>query len=316
GEFHYVRYPREYWDESLKKMKAGGISIVATYVFWNVHEQTEGRFDWSGDRDLRRFIELCGKNDLQAIVRVGPFCHGEIRNGGLPDWLYGRPFNIRSNDAPYLRYVERLYREIGKQLDGLLFKNGGPVIGIQLENELQHSAAPWAFSYPGQAPEWTVADQDRYLVLDGVGSQRKANSFAEEGRKHMAALKDLALKAGLDVPLYTATGWGNAAIADGAVPVTSAYPYPTSSKAAPSPLYLYKDLRAHPDYEPISYDPQKYPSFGAELGGGIMITYSRRPTISPRSLEALIVRELGSGANAIGYYMFHGGATPRGQQSY
>jgi beta-galactosidase len=120
----------------------------------------------------------------------------------------------------------------------------------------------------------------------------------------------------LDVPLYTATGWGNAAIADGAIPVTSAYPYPTWSKAAASPLYLYKELRAHPDYEPISYDPQKYPSFGAELGGGIMVTYSRRPTISPRSLESLIVRELGSGANAIGYYMFHGGATPRGQQSY
>jgi hypothetical protein len=317
GEFHYVRYPHEYWDESLKKMKAGGVSIVATYVFWNVHEQVEGQFDWSGDRDLRRFIDLCGKNDLQAIVRIGPFCHGEIRNGGLPDWLYGRPFNIRSNDAPYVRYVERLYREIGKQLDGLLFKNGGPVIGIQLENELQHSAAPWAFSYPGQAPEWTVADQDRYLVLDGVGSQKKGNSFAEEGRNHMAALKDLAFKAGLDVPLYTATGWGNASVLDeGTIPVTSAYPYPTWSKPAPSPLYLYKDLRTHPDYEPVSYDPRKYPSFGAELGGGIMVTYTRRPTISPRSLEALIMRELGSGANAIGYYMFHGGATPRGLQSY
>ena len=184
GEFHYVRYPHEYWDESLKKMKAGGVSIVATYVFWNVHEQVEGQFDWSGDRDLRRFIDLCGKNDLQAIVRIGPFCHGEIRNGGLPDWLYGRPFNIRSNDAPYVRYVERLYREIGKQLDGLLFKNGGPVIGIQLENELQHSAAPWAFSYPGQAPEWTVADQDRYLVLDGVGASQCAREEREEGSRH------------------------------------------------------------------------------------------------------------------------------------
>ena len=142
GEFHYARFPEAYWDESLRKMKAGGVNVVATYVFWNMHEEVEGEFDWSGPRNLRHFIELCGKNDLQAIVRVGPFCHGEIRNGGLPDWLYGRPFNVRSNDPTYLHYVQRLYGEIAKQLDGLLYKNGGPVIGIQLENEYQHSGAP------------------------------------------------------------------------------------------------------------------------------------------------------------------------------
>ena len=132
----------------------------------------------------------------------------------------------------------------------------------------------------------------------------------------MAILKQFALEAGLVVPLYTVTGWGNAAtIPDGAIPVTSAYPYPTWASATPSPLYLYQDLHAHPDYAPVSYQPQRYPSFAAELGGGIMVTYSRRPTISSESLHSLVVRELGSGANAIGYYMYHGGLTPAGKHS-
>ena len=158
GEIHYSRYPARYWDESLKKMKAGGINVIATYVFWNVHERKEGVFDWSGNLNLRRFAELCEKNDVFLIVRMGPFCHGEMRNGGIPDWLYGRTFEIRSNDEEYLGYVDRLYGEIGKQCDGLLFKDGGPIVGVQLENEFQHSAAPWEITYPGARKEYTVAN--------------------------------------------------------------------------------------------------------------------------------------------------------------
>ncbi|HEY2761116.1 MAG TPA: beta-galactosidase [Pirellulales bacterium] len=317
GEFHYIRTPPDDWDRELKKMRAGGVNIVSTYVFWNCHEEVEGQFDWTGQRDLRKFIERCAENGLDAIVRIGPFDHGEIRNGGLPDWLYGRPFNVRSNDPAYLRLVQRLYGEIGKQLSGLLFKDGGPVIGIQIENELHHSAAPWALSYPGQSPEWTNADEHRYFVAPKADGKNSADSYAEEGRKHMAKLKQLAIEAGMEVPLYTATGWGNAAIIDGGcIPVTSAYPYPTWDPPSPSPLFLFKDLRLHPDYAPVSYQPDRYPVFGAELGGGIMNTYSRRPTVSARSLDALIVRQLGSGANAVGYYMFHGGSTPRGRNSF
>lgn len=142
GEFHYVRYPSASWDEELRKMKAGGIQVVATYVFWIIHEETEGHFDWTGNRNLRHFLELVAKNGLWAIVRVGPFIHAEIRNGGLPDWLYGRPFRVRSNDPEYLAYVARYYREVARQLEGLYFKDGGPIIAIQLENEYEHSAAP------------------------------------------------------------------------------------------------------------------------------------------------------------------------------
>ena len=312
SEMHYSRYPNQYWDESIKKMKAGGINMIATYVFWNIHEEKEGKFNWSGDRDLRKFIELCAKNKIMVIVRIGPFDHGEIRNGGIPDWILGKPLTIRTNDPLYLHYVELLYNEIGKQLKNLYYKDGGPIVAVQLENEMQHSASPWGLTYPGQPYDLTVADRDRGSAHEGVSVASKENAFAESGNDHMRALKVLALKAGMQVPLFTATGWGYAAIIPNeTLPVTAAYAYPTwMAKKELSPFYLYKDMHQQPDYAPVRYKPLDYPVFAAELGSGIMTTYTRRPIVPPNSLDALINRCLGSGANGIGYYMYHGGSTP------
>lgn len=317
GEFHFTRYPNKYWEESIQKMIAGGITIISTYVFWNIHEEREGEFDWSGDKNIRKFVELCNKNEIDVIVRIGPFCHGEIRNGGLPDWLLGRALNIRSNDPEYLFYVERLYQQIGKQLKGLLFKDGGPVIGIQLENEYQHSAAPWGLKYPGQPYDFTSAESDRAVTQAGVGHSERKDTGTRPGADHMKVLKDLAIDAGLEVPIYTATGWGNAAVIENeTLPVTAAYPYPTWSPRKPSEFYLYTDLHLDPDYAPVRYNPEDYPCIAAELGGGIMNTYSRRPQVPSKGLDAMINRFIGSGANGIGYYMYHGGSTPRGQDFF
>ena len=312
GEFHYSRYPHQYWDEELKKLKAGGITTVATYVFWNLHEVKEGTFDWSGDLDVRNFTELCAKNGLSVLMRVGPFAHGEMRNGGLPDWLYGRPIDVRSNDQEYLFYVNRLYQEIGKQLKGGMFKDGGPVIGVQIENEYQHSAAPWAFTYTDAPKERTAASRDRKITQDGVGINDKGNEFRDVGSDHMKTLKHLAIKAGLIAPIYTATGWGFATIIDkGSIPVMAGYAYPFwTASNAPSAFYLYKNLQLKPDYSPVSYDVNLYPSLAAELGTGMAVTYARRPKVKGESFLPMMVRTVGSGTNGLGFYMYHGGTTP------
>lgn len=312
GEMHYSRLPHQYWEEQILKMKAGGINVIATYVFWNIHETEEGIFDWKGDKDLRRFLDLCRKHDMYTIVRVGPFCHGEIRNGGLPDWLYGRPFEVRSDNDGYLFYVKRLYHEIGAQLRGLYYKDGGSLIGIQLENELQHSASLWAFHYPEQSVEWTTANYDAGITKFGVSVQEQETAFAKLGSNHLATLKRIAIEEGMIVPLYTVTGWGNAAILENeAIPVTAAYPYPSWAEPELSELFLFKDIQRNPDYSPVRYDGARYPSFCAEMGVGIQMTYARRPVVSAKGAEALMLRSLGSGANGIGYYMYHGGLTPQ-----
>lgn len=312
GEFHYSRYPECQWEEEILKMKAGGVTVVPTYVFWSIHEEQEGVFNWTGNRNLRKFLQLCQKYGMWTVVRIGPFCHGEIRNGGLPDWLFTKPLEIRSNDVNYLKYVKRFYEEIGRQLDGLYYKDGGTIIGTQIENEHQHSAAPWGITYPGEAKDMTSATYDADIIRIGVSVQDKKITTAELGDLHMKTLKKMAEEAGIQTPLYTATGWGNAAvIGEEAIPVTAAYTYPFWSKPQMSPFCLFKDIQKNPDYAPVRYDTEKFPSFCAEMGVGIQMIYTRRPIVTAKAAEALMVRTLGSGANGIGYYMYHGGSTPK-----
>lgn len=99
GEMHYSRYREDLWEESLRKMKAGGLDIVASYVIWIHHEEEEGKFTFEGSCNIRKFAQLCQKVGLQFFLRLGPWCHGEVRNGGFPDWLMQKGLVLRSNDA-------------------------------------------------------------------------------------------------------------------------------------------------------------------------------------------------------------------------
>ena len=105
GEFHFSRYPHRYWREELEKMKAGGVEIVSTYIFWNHHEEHPGLLRWDGDRDIHFFLRCCSEVGLLAFLRPGPWCHGEARHGGFPDWLLETGFRLRSNDPGYLAAV-------------------------------------------------------------------------------------------------------------------------------------------------------------------------------------------------------------------
>lgn len=312
GEFHYSRYPHEQWEDEILKIKAGGVNVIPTYVFWNLHEEQEGVFDWTGNRNIRKFFELCKKHGMNTIVRIGPFAHGEIRNGGLPDWLFAKSLDVRSNDKHYLYYVKRLFAEIAEQLDGLYYKDGGPIIGTQIENEHQHSAAPWGIIYPGERRDMTTAIYDVSIAKEGVSVQEKRITTAQLGDQHMKTLKRMAEEAGIITPFYTATGWGNAAIiGNEAIPVTAAYTYPFWGEPSMSPFCMFKDIQINPDYAPVRYETDKFPSFCAEMGVGIQMVYKRRPIVTAKAAEALMVRTLGSGANGIGYYMYHGGSTPK-----
>lgn len=302
GEFHFSRFGAEFWEDELLKIKAGGIDIVATYVFWNHIEEDEGVFDWSGQKNLRRFIECCLRCDLYAVVRMGPFDHGECRNGGLPDWLYGQPFPLRSNDERYLAYVRRLYGEIAQQITGLLYKDGGPIMGIQLENEYMHCGAPWEVTFkPGT--EWVPSGSD--------------------GVAHLLALKQIALDCGLHVPLYTCTGWLRSPVPEGEMlPMQGGYAYTPWSPdpnyvQPPTREFLFRNRALNPlmNGKP-TYDPALVPFACCEIGGGIQDTYYHRNVVPPESVEALAVLNLAGGANLIGYYMYHGGSNPVGKHSY
>jgi hypothetical protein len=134
GEMHYNRVPYQNWEEEILKMKSAGLAIIATYIFWNEHEPQKGVWDWKDNRDLKHFLELCKKHGMYVWLRIGPWSHGEQKNGGFPDWIESMK-GKRSNDPAYLAEVAKLFDQISKQTNNLYFTPGGPIIGVQLENE-------------------------------------------------------------------------------------------------------------------------------------------------------------------------------------
>lgn len=292
GEFHYSRYPRAQWEDEILKMKAAGVNIISTYVFWIHHEEMHGQFDWTGQRDLRAFAQICAEHGMYLVVRVGPWDHGEVRNGGLPDWVL-KQGPTRVNDPLYLAGVRALYRQIGLQLKGLLWKDGGPVIGIQLENEYSRR---------------------------GPGA----------GEAHILELKRIAIASGLDVPLYLVTGWDNAVIPPRAViPVYGGYPDApwdgSIAKLPPAEVYAFrfqsrvaanlKNDSGRGEQSAKHSLTDQLPYLTAEIGGGIEDTYHRRPVIAPDDIAAMVPVMLGSGVNLYGTYMFQGGENPDGKLS-
>ncbi|HTY85568.1 MAG TPA: beta-galactosidase [Silvibacterium sp.] len=290
GEFHYTRYPEGDWEKEVLKMKAAGIQVVSTYVFWIHHEEVEGQFDWTGRRNLRGFVELCAKNGLYVWIRIGPWDHGEVRNGGFPDWLIDKA-STRENNPVYLEYVRRFDSQIAKQVQGLFWKDGGPIIGVQLENE-----------YSARGPG--------------------------KGEDHILELRRIARDAGLDAPFYTITGWDNAVIPSRDVlPLFGGYAdgfwWRSLTDLPPSANYFFTKIRCEenvgddlqskrPDIDRVD---THYPYLTAEMGAGMASSYHRRPVVSADDTAAMEIVKLGSGVVGYGYYMFHGGTNPDGIKS-
>ncbi|WP_449462156.1 beta-galactosidase [Tardisphaera miroshnichenkoae] len=135
GEVHYPRVPRELWVDRLKKLRRAGFNSVTLYFFWNFHELYPGVYDFSGQRDVGSLMEEIGKLGLSAIARVGPYDCAEWDNGGHPAWISSSGAELRSLDPGYFGPAERWLRAILSALSKYDAKNGGNVIGVQLENE-------------------------------------------------------------------------------------------------------------------------------------------------------------------------------------
>jgi hypothetical protein len=116
-------------------MKAGGLDMIAVYVFWIHHEEVEGQWTFGGRRNVSHFFHLAQEVGLKVMARVGPWDHGECRNGGHPDWLLAKKIPLRTNDTAYMGYVEKFYAQLSMQLKGMFWKDGGPIIAVQIDNE-------------------------------------------------------------------------------------------------------------------------------------------------------------------------------------
>ncbi|GCB43687.1 beta-galactosidase [Streptomyces sp. NL15-2K] len=289
GEFHYSRYPAAEWEEELLKMKAGGVSAVASYIIWIHHEEIEGRVRFDGDRDLRGFAELCARHGLDFIPRIGPWSHAEVRGGGLPDWLLARDCTPRTDDPAYLEPVRAWFAAIAEQLHGLDRAHGGPIVAIQIENEL--------YDQPG----------------------------------HLLTLKRMAQEAGLSAPLWTSTAWGGVRLPpDELLPLYGGYTETFWTEADggwPDTCRKHFFFTHQRDDEGIGADLRpttvrggtpdayagRFPWATCELGGGMAVSYHRRPRVDADDIGALGLTKIGCGSVWQGFYMFHGGTNPTGE---
>ena len=136
GSMHYERIPRAYWRDRLRMAKAMGLNSITTYVFWNWHEPKPGVFDFSGNRDVAEFVREAQQEGLYVLLRPGPYSCAEWDFGGFPAWLLKDPnMVVRSRDPQFLEAARAWLMQLGKQLTPLQIGNGGPIIGVQVENE-------------------------------------------------------------------------------------------------------------------------------------------------------------------------------------
>lgn len=287
GEFHFSRYPAAEWREELLKIRAGGVDMVATYLFWNQHEEERGNLRFDDNLDVRRFVELCASLGLAVSMRIGPWSHGECRNGGFPDWLLAADCTPRTDDPAYLAFVEPYYSRIAHELRDLFHDDGGPIVAVQVENELydqpEHLRTLRAMAERAgiRAPLWTAtgwgaADIPAGVLLPLYGGYPEAfwddahEGWSRDMRRHFYFTHirdDHAIGADLRSSAPTGTG-----------PDNTRYPYAT-----------------------------------CELGGGMAIAYHRRPLVPTADVSALALTKLGCGSVWQGYYLYHGCSQRLGQ---
>ena len=136
GEMHYPRVPRAYWCDRFRKARAMGLNTITTYAFWNLHEPRPGVYDFEGQNDIAEYIREAQQEGLNVILRPGPFVCAEWELGGFPSWLLkDRALELRSSNPRNVAAMQSWFKRLGKEIEPLLLRNGGPIIAVQVENE-------------------------------------------------------------------------------------------------------------------------------------------------------------------------------------
>ncbi len=211
AEFPYYRLSPEDWPERLDMVKAVGINIVTFYIPWNIHEPLSGKFDFNGrgrpQNNLTLFLSLLRKREMYAIVKPGPFICAEVRHGGIPDWvtsLYpdivmrsssGDIVGFRQDGLPLPAYLNPDYISQVKSWYDVLSKTvivpsqhpNGPIIAVQIENEIPYSTVELANPFSWGYSTSTVSLYRKWL-------KEKYHYIAQYNSKHIpqiASFKDI-----------------------------------------------------------------------------------------------------------------------------
>jgi hypothetical protein len=268
-------------------MKSAGVTVVSSYVIWLHHEPVRGEASFHDDLDLAAFVALCDELELHVMLRLGPWVHGEVRNGGFPDWVQESTTRLRTDDPGYLDLVRDWFSQLGAQLAPLCGP-GSAIIGIQLENELY--------------------DQPEHL--------RTLKAIAREAGL-TAPLYSATAWGGADLPaedvLPVYSGYGDGFWVDADAPWDDTFRQHFFFSDVWDDPGVGSDVRGV-DIGSVTRQErdETFPPATCELGGGMATTYHRRIVPAGEDIAGVANAKIGSGSAWQGYYMFAGGQNPRG----
>lgn len=281
GDLNYTRVPRREWSDRLLKMKAAGMNCVTFYVTWGYHEPVEGHVDFSGERDVGAFLDLIRANGMYAVTRHGPFVHGEWRNGGLPEWLLDRlgPGRVRTNDPEYLEITRGWYERQMAIVVPRLATRGGPIVMIQLENELGSAGSKG----------------------DDIA---RGSADPAENAKHVLHYYRIIKEHGVDVPVIDISKWPGKEEAIAEL-VDTGGGYPAACFGCDGDVYPINKER---------WAKHRRPYVSIETGSSMFVRFYdlppyrntcgyQGPIIDPALIEALCLGHLAEGASGINLYM-------------
>ncbi|WP_298945193.1 beta-galactosidase [uncultured Microbacterium sp.] len=287
GELHYSRLPRARWGERLRQVRAAGITLASTYVIWNHHSSARGDARFAGNLDVGAFVDEVEAAGLELILRIGPWVHGEVRNGGFPDWVQDAAIEHRSDDPAYLELVTEWFDQLAGALAGRA-RPGGPIVGIQLENELY------------DRPEHLVTL--KRLAREAGMSAPLWTATAWGGAK---------LPDGEVFPLFS--GYADGFWADPEDdwhPSFRAHFFFSHEWDDPGVGADVRATQGFADSGAIETDLHGFPPATCELGSGMATAYHRRPVLDANDIAALANVTIGNGSAWQGYFMYVGGVNP------
>ncbi|WP_459645363.1 beta-galactosidase [Kineococcus sp. NUM-3379] len=288
GEIHYSRVPRSRWRRRLEAMRAGGITVVSTYVVWIHHVEQRGVPLFEGNLDVGAFLDECAATGLDVVLRIGPWCHGEVRNGGFPDWVQQAPVAHRTDDPAYLELVREWFGQLAGALAGRCTP-GGPVLGIQLDNEL--------YDQPGHLV--TLKRLAREAGMSAPLWTATAWGGAQLPEEEV-------------LPLYG--GYGDGFWVDADQPWDPSFRDHFFFSHVWDDPGIGADLRGRDaTVEPPRAPSALFPPATCELGGGMATAYHRRPRPGALDVAAVAHCKIGNGSAWQGYYMYAGGTNPPGE---
>jgi len=199
AELHYFRVPKSLWKDRLIKIRDSGCNMVSTYIPWSFHEREENQIDLTGvtlpEKDLHSFLQLTKEMGFLVLVRPGPYVMSEIRNHGLPNWLfttYPEVIAKRIDDTnhtivsylneKYIQLVDKWYQAVFKIITPLQITNGGNIIMCQLDNEV--GMFPWVMNHPDYS-DFILDRFTNYLI-----NQYDLNAFNTQFQSKETSIHD------------------------------------------------------------------------------------------------------------------------------